>query len=117
MCKKIQPQTIPSYKLPIWYNPLVSTYPLFFPELYKKGINRVGDLLTDEGGIITKDELLNKTNLFTINPLNYFRLKSCIQSLLNTMLQPCIIQKPITPLLFSIATKSKKGSKEIFIRF
>ena len=80
----------------------------------QKGINQVGDLLTDEGEIITKDELLNKTKLFTINPLNYLRLKSCIQSLLNNnrILQPCILQKPTTPLLFSIATKSKKGSKD-----
>ena len=49
------------YKLPLWHNSLLSSYPLFFPELNNNGINLVGDLLTDTGNIITKKELLNKT--------------------------------------------------------
>ena len=116
MCKKIQPQNYTElYKLPIWYNPELSKYPLFFPELYNNGINLIGDLLTDNGEIITKEELLSKTNLHTINPLHYLRLQTVIRSMLNnTLFQPCIIQRPVPPLMYSIITQSKKGSKDFY---
>ena len=117
MCKKIQLKDYSElYRLPIWYNPLVSTYPLILPELYKKGINQVGDLLTDNGEKITKEDLLIKTGLITINLLNYLRLKGCIKSLLNnSTFQPRILHKPLPQLLFSIATKIKKDQKTFII--
>ena len=116
MCKNIQPKNYTDlYTLPIWYNPLLSDYPLFLPELYNNGINLIGDLLTDTGHIITQNELLNKTKLTTVNPLHYLRLKSVIQSLLKkNMFQPYNLQKPLAPLTYSIITKNNKGSKDFY---
>ena len=66
----------------IWYNPLISKYPLFLPVLNKQSLNLVGDLLNSNGQIITREELINKTNLNTVNALNILRLKVGIQALL-----------------------------------
>ena len=119
MCKKIQPRNYTElYRLQLWHNPLLSSSPLFFPELYGNGINLIGDLLTDTGEIITKEELLNKTKLITINPLHYLRLKSAISSLIKkTRFQPYSLQRPIAPLTFSIITKNNKGSKDFYNLF
>ena len=116
MCKTIQPKNYTElYTLPIWHNPLLSKYPLFLPDLYNKGINLIGDLLTNTGDIITTEELLNKTKLTTINPLHYIRLKSLIKSLLNNHnFKPYNLQKPVCPLTYTITTKSNKGSKDFY---
>ena len=60
MCNNVKPKNYSQlYTSPLWYNPLISEYPLFFRTLYHKGIYIVGDLLNNEGEIITKDEILN----------------------------------------------------------
>ena len=42
----------------------ISVYlPTFFPELYKKGINQEGDLLTDNSEIIAKEDFLIKGHI------------------------------------------------------
>ena len=116
MCKRIQPKNyIELYTLPIWHNPLLSNFPLFFPELNNNGINLIGDLLTDTGDIITNEELLIKTKLISINPLHYLSLKSAIQSILNkNNFKAHIVQKPIPPITYSLITKSNKGSKDFY---
>ena len=69
MCKTIQPKNYAElYTLPIWHNPLLSEYPLFFPDLYNKGINIIGDLLTNTGEILTTEELLNNYYLLQLTP-------------------------------------------------
>lgn len=103
------------YTSPIWYNPLISEYPLFSPNLYKNGINIVGDLLTNDGNIITRKNLLIKTRLDYINPLHYLQLRSCVTFLLkNITFQPNQLQKPLIPLLLRITIKNNKGSKDFY---
>ena len=116
MCKRIKPKNfLELCQLPIWYNPLISKYPLFLPDLNKRGINLVGDILNSNGQIITREELMNKTNLITLNPLNYLRLKVGIQTLLNSMeLEPYPIQKPLAPFNLLLLIKSEKGSKDFY---
>ena len=116
MCKIVKPNNyFELYTLPLWYNPLISKYPLFFPKLYKQGINLVGDLLTNDGEIITKQELLNKTRLININPLHYLQLRSCLRTLLNsTTFKPYTIHRPVAPRFLTILIKNNKGSKEFY---
>ena len=116
MCKKVKPKDYSELcTLPLWYNPLISKYPLFFEKLYNNGINIVGDLLTDEGEIISNDELLNKTRLNNINILHYLQLRSSVRTLLkNTNFKPYLLQRPLAPLFLSISIKSKKGSKDFY---
>ena len=116
MCKNVKPKNYSElYTLPLWYNPLISEYPLFFRNLYHNGINIVGDLLNNDGEIITKDDLMNKTGLDNINPLNYLQLKSCIGTLLrNTAFKPYPLQRPLAPLFLHISIKNNKGSKDFY---
>ena len=116
MCKKFQPTKYSElYTMPIWHNPYISTYPMFFPELYNNGINLIGDLLTDNGEIISKEELLHKTHLNSINPLHYLQLKSAVKSTLKKInFRPYTLQKPIAPFTYRIITKSRKGSKDFY---
>ena len=70
MCRKFKPNNNNElYTLPLWYNPQISETPLIIPDLYSRGINIIGDRLTNDGSVITKEDLLNKTGLNTINPL------------------------------------------------
>ena len=98
MCKRIEPKNfLELCQLPIWYNPLISKHPLFLPELNNKGINLIGDVIDSNGQIFTRDELINRTRLTTINPLNYLRLKIGITSILTkTALQPCVLRRYYT---------------------
>ena len=116
MCKQIEPKNyLELCQLPIWYNPSISKHPLFLPELYNKGINLIGDVLDDNGQIFTREELINRTRLNTLNPLNYLRLKIGITPLLlKNALQPYRIHKPMAPLNLIILTKSEKGSKDFY---
>ena len=44
MCKIVKVSNyFELYTLPLWYNTLISKYPLSLPQLYKHGINIVGD--------------------------------------------------------------------------
>ena len=116
MCKMVKPYNyFELYTLRLWYNPLISQYPLFLPQLYKQGINIVGDLLHNDGEIITKQELLNKTRLININPLHYLQLRSCLRTLLNyTTFKPYTLQRPLARLFYSILIKNNKGSKDFY---
>ena len=114
MCKKVKPKDYSElFTLLPWYNPLISKYQLFFEKLYNNGINIVGDLLTEEGEIISKDELLNKTRLNNTNILNYLQLRSSVRTLLKiTNFKPYLLQRPLAPLFLSISIK--KGSKDFY---
>ena len=116
MCKKLKPNNYNElYTLPLWYNPQISETPLIIPDLYNRGINMIGDMLTNDGSIITKEDLLYKTGLNTINPLHYLRLRLSIKSLLsNYLLLPQPIQRPTIPLYIKTIQKSSKGSKDFY---
>ena len=116
MTKKIKPKNyLELCQLNIWCNFLISLYPLFLPELYNKGIKLVGDVLNSNEQVFTREELIDKTKLTTINPYNYLRLRSCINTpLKNTALPSYIVQKPIAPLNLTMLIKNKKGSKDFY---
>ena len=75
----------------------------------------IGDMLTNDGSIITKEDLLYKTGLNTINPLYYLRLRLSIKSFLsNYTFLPKPIERPTIPLYINIIQKSSKGSKDFY---
>ena len=116
MCRKIKPNNYNElYTLPLKYNPLISETPLIIPDLYNRGIKMIGDMLTNDGSIITKEDLLYKTGLNTINPLYYLRLRLSIKSFLsNYTFLPHPIQRPTIPLYINTIQKSCKGSTDFY---
>ena len=71
ICTKVQPKDYSELnRLQIIMVQSIGIHLIFFPDLYKKGIDQV-DLLTDHDKIIAKEYLLIKKNLLTIKPLNY----------------------------------------------
>ena len=117
MCRQLKPENYEElFSNTIWYTPLISNDPFFMPNLYKKGINTIGDVLHN-GGIITKQELIIKTYLITINELHYLRLKILIKQFMKTYnFEPIYVPKPQAPIYYKLATKYHKGSK-IFITY
>ena len=68
MCQKLEPTNYEElYTNPLWYNPLMSNDNFFMPNLYKKGITMIGDLLDNDGNIISKQNLVHKTGVPAIN--------------------------------------------------
>ena len=64
MCEQLKPENYEELCTnPIWYNPLISEEPLLMSNLYKKGINIIGDLLQQNGCIISKQDLIIKTQI------------------------------------------------------
>ena len=99
----------------IWYNPLVSDDHLFIPYLYKKGINMIGDMLDNEGGIITKQYLSYKTGIPTINDLHYLQIKMSIKQLLQLYnYEPTHLQRPVAPIYYKLTKRNPKGSKYFY---
>ena len=116
MSKQIKPNNnLELCELTIWNNPFISKHTFFLPELINKGINLIGDVLDNNGQLFTREELINRTELNTLNHLSYLRLKINITSILNnTALQPNPIHKPIAPLNLLILRKSEKGSSDFY---
>ena len=70
----------------IWYNKLINipagpkkkkTSTLFYPKLYKAGIVRVGDLISEEGDILNFNALCRKYNI-RLNILSYYQIVKAI---------------------------------------
>ena len=116
LCSQLKPRNYQELcSNPIWYNPLVSDDPLFLPYLYKKGINIIGDMLNNEGGIISKHDLSNKTGIPSINDLHYLRLKMSIKQLLQLYnYEPTHLQRPVAPLYYTLTKRNPKGSKDFY---
>ena len=86
MCGQLKPENDEELCTnPIWYNPLILEEPLFMSNLYKKGINIIGDLLQQNGSIISKQDLIVKIGLKSINELHYLRLKTLIKQVMNSI--------------------------------
>ena len=116
MCHKLEPTNYEELNTnPLLYNPLMSNDNFFMPNLYKKGITMIGDLLDNNGNIISKQNLVNKTGVPVINDLHYLSLKMSTQKLINRYnFEPIHLQKPQAPVYHSFITKNKKGSKQFY---
>ena len=75
----------------------------------------IGDLLENDGNIISKQNLVNKTGLPVLNDLHYLSLKMSTQKLINRYnFEPIHPQKPQAPEYHSFTTKNQKGSKQFY---
>ena len=62
---------------PIWYNPRISSATLYFPNWFRHGIESIGDVVDNNGTLITENELKNKFKLPSVNFGNGKTKNSC----------------------------------------
>ena len=101
---------------PIWCNPKISKQQLFFSKWYKNGIFYVGDLVNNEGKILSQREISGKFNLHDINYLEYFRVRSAIKLFVSNFKNGDIFNftLPCIPNHLEILLKQKKGSRYVY---
>ena len=99
----------------IWYNSKIfKNTSVCFSNWLKRGIYFVGDILSSDGKVMEKDEIELKYN-FTINYLNYFRVRSKLKEFLKQYWQEgaAIINflRPSVPTHLKPIIGSKQGCK------
>ena len=100
---------------PLWYNPLIKIdrKTVFLNQWYDNGITCIGDVLNEDGTILTYDEFTEKyfTPQFTV----FYGLRN---QLISTWPQlrnfNNKLHLPMFPLELKIILKSKKGSQDIY---
>ena len=60
---------------PLWYNPNICNYDLYYPSWFQNGIVFVKDILNRNGNILTIDGLRNIYSLTVTNFLKYHKIK------------------------------------------
>ena len=63
----------------IWYNSKLATNKTFFPDWYKKVIYILGDILNENGRVMTLEEMNQKYHI-NINFLNYFTIRRLVSN-------------------------------------
>ena len=66
----------------LWFNKHILKESLFFPKWAKHGISIVGDVITSDGVILSREQIAQTYN-FNVNILQYFRLKSLIRKFIS----------------------------------
>ena len=104
---------------PLWFNKSLSEYDIFESEWYEHGIRYIGDLLSETGNILSREELQRMYNLRNINILDYYRIKLLVRSFMNKYAQVtnenCArVVGPFIPFHVKILFKSQKGAGDIY---
>ena len=104
---------------PLWFNKSLSEYDIFESEWYEHGIRYIGDLLSETGNILSREELQRMYNLRNINILDYYRIKLLVRSFMNKYAQVtnenCAgVVRPFIPFHVKILFKSQKGAGDIY---
>ena len=102
----------------LWYNYHLSNIPLYFEKWSKQGIRQVGDILDDEGTVMTSEMLGSKYNL-NINFLEQHRIKLLVKKfvLKYKKKDPFLFPQPSLPLHLNIVKRSSKGCKDFYLTF
>ena len=98
---------------PIWYNPQISSEPIFYSHWYKAGIIIPLDLLNHDGKIKTLDEIKLNFNIKS-NFLEYFRIKSCLSRYLSTCDVNMLLPRPFLPPMLKILLSKNKGCRQFY---
>ena len=97
-----------------WYNPQISTEPLFYPHWYNTGITTSLDLLNNDGSMKTLEELKNQFNIKS-NFLEYLRLQRCLKRYFtNCDVNILNLPKPFLPPNLKILISQKKGCRQLY---
>ena len=108
------PANIESLICPVWYNPQISTEPLFYPHWYMAGIATSLDLLNNDGSMKTLEELKNQFNIKS-NFLDYLRLQRCLKRYFtNCDVNILNLPRPFLPPNLKILISQKKGCRQLY---
>ena len=99
----------------IWHNYQLSKYPLFLVSWYNKGIRLVGDILHEDGSIISHTELNSKYN-FSSNIFDYQRTKLCTKKFIKIYQtnSKFLYERPNIPFHLKPLFISKSGTKDFY---
>ena len=99
----------------LWYNPDISNTPLFYPTWFRNGITFVGDILNNEGQIMSKAEIENLYGFKITNFFEYHRLKILLTRFLNKLkITAGKFERPCIPHHISIIIHSKNVTKTFY---
>ena len=100
----------------IWYNPLISSIPMFLPIWYNRGITMVGDIVNSSLCMLELVDIERKFN-FTINFLEYFRVRHLVNKfvLAHKREDYCSIESPpYIPKNICFLILNKSGTRGIY---
>ena len=64
---------------PLWYNETISNEVLFLPKWFNKNIYNIGDLLHENGQVLSKEDISKKFSFTNINILDYYRIRTILR--------------------------------------
>ena len=98
----------------LWFNEHISKESLFFPKWAKHGISIVGDVITSDGVLLSREQIAQTYNY--INILEYFRLKSLIKKFISKYSSGGIFDapRPHVPFHMQIILQSQGRSKVFY---
>ena len=99
---------------PLWYNPQISSEPLFFPHWYCAGVYSLLDLLDNEGQMIDQKAVQRQFNIKT-NFLEYTRIKRCLKTCMkNLSTSDIILPRPCQPSYLKLLSTSNSGTRKFY---
>ena len=99
---------------PLWYNPQISSEPLFFPHLYYAGVYSLLDLLDNEGRMIDQKAVQRQFNIKT-NFLEYTRIKRCLKTYMkNLSTSNIILPRPCQPFYLKLLSTSNSRTRKFY---
>ena len=113
--KRIDQSVMKIFRPSIWHNYQLSKDPLFLVSWYNKGKRLVGDILHEDGLLISHRELNSKYNLSS-NIFDYQRTKLCTKNFMKNIPEKLKIlyQRPNIPFHFKPLFILKSGSKDVY---
>ena len=103
---------------PLWYNSSISASTLFFKTWFQKEIIYIGDVVSPQTGrVLDFDQIKETFDLHTNNYIEYFRVKTCINSFMSKKLKnfsPQNIERPLIPSHLRLLNKKGNCCKTIY---
>ena len=99
----------------IWLNKPLGTENIYFADWFKNGIHVVGDILKQDGQILTCEEIKTKFR-FSPNYLNYFTVRGLVKKFMDQNLTSNRFDfyRPYIPFHIKVLLGSQNGSKNIY---
>ena len=101
---------------PIWCNPKISKNNLFLSHWYKKGIIYIGDIVDNDGNILSQNSISTKFDFYNINFLEYFRVRSCLNEFIDKFKKDeyFSFHVPCIPNHLETLLRQRKGSRNVY---